>query len=78
MKRAMMAAVRWYQRNISAYTKPCCRFYPTCSNYALQAIEKHGAWKGGWLALFRILRCNPLFRGGVDLVPEPKQKTKKR
>lgn len=47
---------------------PCCRFYPTCSVYAIQAIEKYGALKGGAMALYRILRCNPLCKGGYDPV----------
>lgn len=49
--------------------QPCCRFIPTCSQYALEAIEKYGAIKGGILALRRILRCNPLCKGGYDPVP---------
>ena len=48
--------------------KPCCRFYPTCSQYAIDAIEKYGAFKGFFMALWRVLRCNPLCKGGYDPV----------
>ena len=59
MKKLLIAAVRFYQRNISPLRPPCCRFSPTCSQYALEALEKYGALKGGWLALKRISRCHP-------------------
>lgn len=62
--------IRAYQVCISPLHKPCCRFFPTCSNYALQALEKHGVIRGGWYSFKRILRCNPLFKGGYDPVPE--------
>lgn len=68
-KRALLCLIRFYRRNISPLTPPSCRYIPTCSQYALEAIEKYGALKGGWLALRRILRCNPLFKGGYDPVP---------
>ena len=61
--------IRFYRRRISPLTPPCCRFIPTCSQYALEAIEKYGAWKGGYLALRRLLRCNPFHKGGYDPVP---------
>ena len=64
MKRALLALIRFYQRQISPLFPPCCRFTPTCSQYALEAIQVHGAAKGVFLALKRILRCNPLFPGG--------------
>ncbi len=72
MKRLLMALIRVYQKNISPYRAPCCRFRPTCSQYALQAIEKYGALKGGWLALKRISCCHPFYkgkRGTFDPVP---------
>jgi putative membrane protein insertion efficiency factor len=65
----MIAAIRVYQREISPRRAPCCRFNPTCSAYAIQAIERHGAWRGGWLALRRLLRCRPGAAGGRDPVP---------
>lgn len=61
--------IRGYQRLISPWLGPRCRFTPTCSNYALQALEVHGALKGSLLAVLRILRCNPLFPWGYDPVP---------
>lgn len=68
-KRALLALIRFYRRQISPSTPPSCRFIPTCSEYALQAVEKYGALKGGWLALRRILKCHPLHKGGYDPVP---------
>lgn len=62
--------IRFYRRFISPCKPPCCRYYPTCSAYAVRAVEKHGAVKGSVLAVWRILRCNPWSRGGVDHVPE--------
>ena len=72
MKRALLALICFYQRQISPLFPPCCRFTPTCSQYALEAIQVHGAAKGVFLALKRILRCNPLFPGGYDPVPPRK------
>ena len=69
MKHVLMAMVRFYRKFISPLRAPCCRFMPTCSQYALEALAKYGAVKGGWLALKRILRCNPLCKGGYDPVP---------
>ncbi|WP_125964047.1 membrane protein insertion efficiency factor YidD [Bifidobacterium dolichotidis] len=66
----MVRGVRWYQRRISATTPPCCRYYPSCSNYAIRAIERFGALRGGLLAVLRLLRCRPWSRGGVDDVPQ--------
>lgn len=65
----MLALIRFYRRAISPYTPASCRYTPTCSVYAIEAIEKYGALRGGWMALKRILRCNPLFPGGYDPVP---------
>lgn len=69
MKRVLLALVRFYRRAISPFRPPCCRYNPTCSQYALEAIEKYGALKGGWMAFRRILRCNPFHKGGYDPVP---------
>ena len=62
MKALFLALIRFYRRNISPVTPPCCRFIPTCSEYALEAIELHGAWRGGFLALKRLLKCHPFHR----------------
>ena len=62
MKRILIGLIRFYQKAISPMRPPCCRFIPTCSAYAVEAVEKYGAWEGGWLALRRVLRCNPFHR----------------
>ena len=69
MKKLLLSLIRFYRRSISPLFPPSCRFVPTCSQYALEAIEKYGALKGGWLAFRRILRCNPFHKGGYDPVP---------
>ena len=70
MRRMLMAFLRFYRRQLSPLKKtPTCRFIPTCSEYALEAIEKYGAWKGTRLALSRLLRCHPFHSGGYDPVP---------
>ncbi len=70
MKKIFLALIRFYQRNISPYTPPSCRFRPTCSAYAYEAIQKYGAFKGGLLALWRLLRCNPFNKSNpYDPVP---------
>ena len=68
-KRMLLALILFYRRNISPMFPPCCRFIPTCSEYAMEAVEKYGALKGGYLALRRILRCHPFHPGGYDPVP---------
>ena len=68
MKKVLMSLIKFYQKRISPLKKPCCRFYPTCSAYALEAIEKKGALKGSAMAIWRILRCNPFNKGGYDPV----------
>lgn len=65
----MILLIRFYRSAISPYTPPSCRFTPTCSAYALEAIERHGAARGGWLATRRLLRCHPFTSGGYDPVP---------
>lgn len=69
MKRVLIWLVRGYKRFISPLLPPACRFTPTCSEYALEAIQKYGALKGGWMAIRRILRCHPFHPGGYDPVP---------
>ena len=64
-----MACIRLYQRTFSKMKAPCCRFYPTCSAYALEAIMTHGVLRGGWLALRRLARCHPWGGSGYDPVP---------
>lgn len=68
-RRLLVLLVRGYQRFISPMTPPTCRFYPSCSSYAVTAIERHGVFRGGAMAAWRLLRCNPWNRGGVDDVP---------
>ena len=68
MKSLAVALIRGYQRFLSPLLPPSCRFTPTCSEYARQAIERHGALKGSWMGALRILRCNPFFPGGHDPV----------
>ena len=71
MKRVLLALIRFYRRELSPRKrKPCCRYFPTCSQYADTAIERYGALKGSRLAAWRILRCNPFSKGGYDPVPE--------
>ncbi len=65
----LILPIRGYQRFISPLTPPVCRFTPTCSNYAIQAIQKHGPLRGTWLAIKRIARCNPWGGSGYDPVP---------
>lgn len=70
MRRVFLWLIRFYQRNISPAFPPRCRFSPTCSQYALEAIERYGVWRGGWLACKRLLRCNPFYKGDYfDPVP---------
>lgn len=71
LARAMILAIRFYRAAISPYTPPACRFHPTCSQYGLEAVERWGAARGGWLLLRRLLRCHPFHRGGYDPVPLP-------
>lgn len=69
MKRALLMLIRFYQSAVSPFTPPRCRYIPTCSQYAREAIEKYGAGKGSYLAARRLLRCHPFHKGGYDPVP---------
>ena len=72
MKRLLLALIRGYRKYISPPRPPCCRFIPTCSAYALEAVEKYGAWKGGLLALRRLLKCHPFHRQkSIEYDPVP-------
>lgn len=68
LKKIFLFIIRFYRNYISPLKVPCCRFYPTCSEYAMIAIEKYGAIKGGWMAIKRICRCHPFNKGGYDPV----------
>lgn len=69
MKRILISGVRFYRKNLSPLFPPCCNYVPTCSQYALEALEKYGAAKGSLLAVRRVLRCHPFHKGGYDPVP---------
>lgn len=73
MKKILLALLHFYRKHISPHFPATCRYYPTCSTYAVEAIEVHGAAKGSLLALWRLLRCNPLSKGGYDPVPPKRQ-----
>ncbi len=68
MKKVVLSLIKFYRKSISPGRSPCCRFTPTCSQYALDAINKYGVIKGSLMALYRILRCNPFCKGGYDPV----------
>ena len=70
MKRICIACIEFYRKKLSKLKgKPSCKYYPTCSEYAMTAFDKHGFFKGACLSLYRILRCNPFSHGGIDYVP---------
>jgi len=73
VKKILIFLLKLYKKGISPYLPPSCRFTPTCSEYAMEALERFGFFKGGWLSLKRLLRCQPLHKGGYDPVPEKKR-----
>jgi len=73
LKKFFLSIIRFYQVAISPLKPPSCRFYPTCSHYGLEAVQRFGALKGGWLTIKRILKCHPFHPGGFDPVPEKKK-----
>ncbi|MCQ2525865.1 MAG: membrane protein insertion efficiency factor YidD [Lachnospiraceae bacterium] len=74
IKKFLVAGIRFYQKFISPYKGTKCPYYPSCSGYAVEAIQVHGAFKGFFMACWRILRCNPFSHGGYDPVPDKKIK----
>jgi len=71
MQTILIALIKLYQKTLSLFIGGDCRFYPTCSSYSIEAIQKHGSLKGSWMMIKRISRCHPLNPGGIDNVPEP-------
>ncbi|MBC7233374.1 MAG: membrane protein insertion efficiency factor YidD [Chloroflexi bacterium] len=69
MKQIVLALIKFYQKHISSALPPSCRFVPSCSQYAYEAIARYGLWRGGWMAIRRLSRCHPLNPGGYDPVP---------
>ncbi|WP_112180995.1 membrane protein insertion efficiency factor YidD [Paraliobacillus zengyii] len=78
MKYLFLGIIRIYQKIISPIKPPSCRFYPTCSQYGMEAIRRFGALKGGYLTVKRIIKCQPFHSGGFDPVPEKRQKRESR
>ena len=74
MRRLFIGIIKLYQTLISPLLGPNCRFHPTCSHYAIEAIAKHGVIKGGYLSMRRLIKCHPLHEGGLDPVPETNDK----
>ena len=70
MRKLTLGAIRFYQRTISPFRPPACRYQPTCSEYGYEAIERFGVIRGGWLTLRRLSRCHPFHKGGYDPVPQ--------
>jgi len=69
MRGILLFLIRFYQTALSPFAGHCCRFFPTCSDYALEAVKKHGAWRGFFLSLKRVAKCHPFHSGGSDPVP---------
>lgn len=78
MKYIFIGLIKFYRKAISPFKPPSCRFYPTCSEYGLEAFRRFGAIKGGYLTIRRISKCHPFHKGGVDLVPVKKKKDTNR
>ena len=77
MKKILTGLIRFYQRALSPLKRrPCCKYYPTCSSYAIDAINEWGALRGSALAVWRVMRCNPFSRGGIDYVPKRYEKNR--
>ncbi|HAV10332.1 MAG TPA: membrane protein insertion efficiency factor YidD [Dehalococcoidia bacterium] len=68
MKRLALKLIKLYQGTISQVSPPSCRYRPTCSQYGYEAISKYGLWRGGWMTVWRLIRCNPFSKGGYDPV----------
>ena len=68
MKKVFLIMIKFFRKYISPLKRPCCIYYPTCSQYAIDAIQKYGAFKGGFMSIKRILRCHPFHEGGYDPV----------
>ena len=77
MKNLFIKLIKFYQKNISVHKPRRCRFFPTCSEYAIDALNEFGAFFGIFLLIFRLLRCNPFFKGGYDPVPKNRHRFKK-
>ncbi|MFC6201996.1 membrane protein insertion efficiency factor YidD [Lactiplantibacillus nangangensis] len=69
MKRVLISSIRWYQRAFSAFSPAHCRYWPTCSAYTIEAVDRFGAARGGLMGIARVLRCQPFVKGGFDPVP---------
>ena len=70
----LVGLIKTYQFAVSPFSPACCKYYPTCSSYAIEAIQMHGPWRGLLMATWRLLRCNPWSEGGADPVPNPNRK----
>jgi hypothetical protein len=78
MRQILIALIKLYRYAISPYLAPSCRYTPTCSSYAIEAIERHGIFRGSWLAMRRVSRCHPWHEAGYDPVPENNDLTVRR